>query len=111
GASAYPRSMKHVTIADKSLLIGDDVADMLVRYAALLGKANSADNVVIRSIGIDGEEVEANYLLNSGTVMMAESTHSTLPEPDNADALAYLQERLEDYENYALPGPDGDQAD
>jgi hypothetical protein len=93
-------------IAGKSLLIGDEVADTLVRYAALLGKANSADNVIVRSIGVDGEEVEANYLLNSGTVLVSESTRSTLPEPDNADALAYLQDRLQQYETYSLPGPD-----
>ncbi|MCU1473003.1 hypothetical protein [Amnibacterium sp.] len=98
--------MKHVTIADKSLLIGDAVADVLVRYATLLGKMNSADNVIIRSIGIDGEEVEANYLLNSGTVMMTESTRSTLPEPDNADAQSYMEDRLQHYEDYSFPDPD-----
>ena len=96
--------MKHVTIADKSLLVGDAVADALVRYAALLGQRNSADTVTIRSIGVDGEQVDAVFLLNSGTVMMAESTNSTLPEPDNNDALAYMQDQLQRYENYDLPG-------
>jgi len=94
--------VKHVTIAEKSFLVGDDVADTLVRYAALLGKANSADSVTIRSLGVDGEEVEALYLLNSGTVLMAESTRSTLPEPDNSDALKYMQEQMDRYESYDL---------
>jgi hypothetical protein len=39
-------------------------------------------------------------------VLVSESTRSTLPEPDNADALAYLQDRLQQYETYSLPGPD-----
>jgi hypothetical protein len=98
--------VKHVTIADKSLLVGDEVADVLVQYATLLGKMNSADNVIVRSIGIDGEMVEANYLLNSGTVMMAESTRSTLPEPDNAEALSYMQDRIRHFEDYSFPDPD-----
>jgi hypothetical protein len=99
-------AVKHLTIADKSLLVGDEVANVLVQYATLLGKMNSADNVIIRSIGIDGEEVEANYLLNSGTVMMAESTHSKLPEPENGEALSYMQDRLRHFEDYAFPDPD-----
>ena len=94
--------MKHVTIADKSLLVGDAVAETLIRYAALLGQRSSADSVTIRSIGVDGEQVDALFLLNAGTVMMAESTSSTLPEPDNDDALAYMQDQLQRYESYDL---------
>jgi hypothetical protein len=90
--------MKHVTIAEKSFLLGDDVADLLIRYAALLGKVNSADSISVRSIGIDGEIVEAQFLLNSGSVMMAESTHSALPEPDNRDAVQYIEDQLGRYE-------------
>ncbi|HEY8319490.1 MAG TPA: hypothetical protein VIG76_11720 [Amnibacterium sp.] len=95
--------MKHVTMAEKSFLVGDDVADLLIRYAALLGKVGSADSVSIRSLGIDGELVEALFLLNSGTVLMAESTHSKLPEPDNSDAIQYMRDQIEKYDSYALP--------
>ena len=99
-------SVKHVTIAEKSLLIGDDAADTLVRYAAVLGSTSSADSVSIRSIGVDGEEVEATFLLNSGTVMMVESTTSSLPEPDNTDALHYMGDQISRRESYDLPALD-----
>jgi hypothetical protein len=79
--------VEHVTIAGKSLLVGDEVADALIRRAALLGKVRSADSVVVRAVGRDGEEVEANFLLDPGTVMIVESTASELPDPDNAGAL------------------------
>ena len=102
-------AVKHVTIAGKSLLMGDEVADALVRYAALLGKVYSADRVVVRSVGRDGEEVEADFLLNPGVVLMAESTTSGLPEPDNADALRYLRDRMQQYEDYSMPDPETDQ--
>ena len=95
--------VKHVTIAEKSLLIGDDAADTLVRYAALLGSTSSADSVNIRSIGVNGEEVGATFLLNSGTVMMVESTTSSLPEPDNTDALDYMRDQITRRESYDLP--------
>ena len=49
----------HVTIAGTSLLVGDEVAGELLRYAALLGKIGSADSILVRSIGVNGEEVEA----------------------------------------------------
>ena len=93
-------------MADKSFLVGDDVAETLIRYAALLGKVGSADSVSIRSLGIDGELVEALFLLNSGTVLMAESTHSDLPEPDNSDALQYMRDQIEKYDSYSLPQDD-----
>ena len=96
----------HITMAGTSLLVGDEVADALVRYATLLGKVHSADSLIVRSIGWDGQEVEADFLLNSGTVMMAESTTSELPEPDNADALAYLHDRMQRYEDYSMPAPE-----
>ena len=102
-------AVKHVTIAGESLLVGDEVADALVMYAALLGKVHSADRVVLRSIGRDGEEVEADFLLNPGVVLMAESTTSELPEPDNADALGYIHDRMQQYEDYSMPDPETDE--
>jgi hypothetical protein len=97
GAGPYVQRVMHVTMADKSLLIGDDTADLLVRYAALLGKTGSADSVSLRAISGDGDEVVAQLLLNSGTVLMAETNHSALPEPNNRDVDEYLKERLAAY--------------
>lgn len=95
-------------MAEKSFLVGDDVADLLIRYAALLGKVGSADSVSIRSLGVDGEVVDAHFLLNSGTVMMAESTHSSLPAPDNSDAMQYMRDQIEKYDSYSLPQDDSE---
>ena len=89
--------MKHVTMAEKSLLVGTEVADLLTQYAALLAQLRGGDAVTLRAYGIDGEEVEATFVLNSGVVLMAESTRSPLPEPDNSAAVAYLRERLDSF--------------
>jgi hypothetical protein len=90
--------MKHVTMAEKSLLIGDDAADTLLRYAALIARLGSGDAVTLRAIGVDGEDVTVSFLLNSGTVILAESTFSNLPEPDNSEQIEYMKSRIAGFE-------------
>jgi hypothetical protein len=86
--------MKHVTYAEKSLLVGTDAADLLLEYAAALGSAGRADNVEIRAIGVDGEEVVATFLLDPGSSLMAESSRSVLPEPDNDAISLYMRDAI-----------------
>jgi hypothetical protein len=86
--------MKHVTYADKSLLVGDEAADTITEYSALLAKHGSADTVTLSAFGADGDDVEATFVLDQGTVLMAESTHSSIPEPDNAEAVREMREKM-----------------
>jgi hypothetical protein len=86
--------MKHVTVSEKSLLMGDDVADVLLEYAKVLADAGRADRVTVRVIGPDGNEVDIDLLLDSGTTIVAESTNSTANTPDNRDNIADLRQRL-----------------
>ena len=86
--------MKHLTYADKSLLIDDATADALLEYAALLARAGDADSVSVSAYSADGQTVEATLLLDAGAPIMIETTHSTMSEPDNEPAQAYLQEQI-----------------
>lgn len=95
----YGARMKHVTTADKSLLVGDEAADLLLDYAALVAQLGRGDSVRMRAIGVDGEVVTVGFLLNSGTTMLIESSTSTLPEPDNAVVNGYLRARLAEYDS------------
>ncbi len=99
--------MKHITMADKSLLIGDDAADTLVEYAAFIARMSSGDSVTLHALGADGELVTATFLLNSGTVMITESTFSNLPEPENAREVAYMRSRLEAYDGSEARSDEG----
>lgn len=94
--------MRHVTIAQKSLLLGNEAADTLMRFAALTARTNGGDAITLRAIDVSGEEVRATFLLNSGTVMVSESSRSTLPEPDNDEVAAYMTERLESVEYFPV---------
>ena len=83
--------MKHLTYADKSLLIGDDTADLLLEYAAALATGHAGDTVTLNAISSDGDEVEATLLLGQGAPVMAETSTTKAPEPDNTDANRYLR--------------------
>lgn len=87
--------MKHITYADKSLLVGDEVADLALQYGAALADSGRADTIDLNSIGADGDAVIATLLLDAGSNLMAESTHSDLVEPDNSETESYIRQRLD----------------
>jgi hypothetical protein len=87
--------MKRITFADRTVLVTDETSDTLVEYAALLGASHTADTVRIRAIGLDGDDVTVDLVLNAATNMIAESTHSSTEPPPNTEAIAYMRERLD----------------
>jgi hypothetical protein len=86
--------MKHLMISDKSLVVGDEVADALIDYATLIAGTGRADNVTLQAIAADGASVEATILLDSGTNLVSESVDSRAEEPDNAAAVHELKQRI-----------------
>jgi hypothetical protein len=98
--------MMHITYADKSLLVGDAAGEAISEYAAALAKHQSADTVTLSGFGADGDDVEATFLLDAGTVLMVESTHSSIPEPDNSEAVEYMREKTGLLNSPPSPGTD-----
>jgi hypothetical protein len=88
------RAMKHITYAEKSILVGDEAADVLLEYAAALTTAGRGDKVDIAAHSADGDEIIASLVLGDGVSVMAETTTSTAPEPDNARAVSYMREQM-----------------
>ena len=86
--------MRRLRLADRSFLVGDAAADLLVDYAAALGRRQSADRIDLRVLGSDGRELLATFLLNAGVTLVSEPTDSDLPEPDNAEACEHMRTRL-----------------
>jgi hypothetical protein len=91
GRASSLAPMKHITYAEKSLLLGDDAADALIVYAAALATHGRGDSVTLRALSSDGDEVDATFLLTAGAPLMAETPTTRLPEPDDADAVARMQ--------------------
>ena len=86
--------MKHVTYADQSVLVGDEAADVLLRFAAVVADGGRADTVSLNAIASDGELVVSTFLIGTGTNLMAETTSSPLPEPNNQEAIEYMNEKV-----------------
>ncbi len=87
--------MKHLTYADKSVLVGDEAADAIIQFSALLAEKGHADAVTLNAIGSDGDAVVASFVLGSGTNLMAETTTSSLPEPDNSEGVVYMKDKID----------------
>lgn len=87
--------MMHVTFADKSLLVGDRVADLLVEYCAILARDNDADTISLNAYSNDGQKVVAKFALSEGAALLAESTETDLPDPENDEAERYLRARID----------------
>jgi hypothetical protein len=68
--------MKHIMYAEKTLLIGDEVADLAVEYAAMLANHGKADTVTLHAFDADGDAIDATMLLNSGSNIVA-ATHES----------------------------------
>jgi hypothetical protein len=86
--------MKHVMYAEKSLLIGDEVVELMMEYAVLLARHNSADSIDVEAIGTDGDRVTATFLIGPATIMVAETARTTYPEPENDMAVTYLRQQI-----------------
>lgn len=86
--------MKHLTVESKDLLIGDEAADLLTQYAAIVADRAMGDRVELHAFSSDGDEVVATIVLSTGTTLLTETSHNRLPEPDNAEAIAYLREKI-----------------
>ena len=91
----YRPLMMHLTVESKDLLIGDEAADVLTRYAAVVADHGLGDRVELHAYGSDGDEVTAKIVLSAGTSLLVETSHSNLPEPDNTDAIAYMRKRIQ----------------
>jgi hypothetical protein len=100
--------MMHLTFADKSLLVGDVVADLLVEYAAVLAQAGEADSVSVTAYSADGQKVTAKFALTEGAALLVESTETDLPDPENGEAEMYLREQIMSRKASA-PAPPEDQ--
>jgi hypothetical protein len=89
--------VQHITTPDKSFLVGDVATDLLMRYAALIAQLRGGDSVKVNAISGDGDDVVATLLLNSGTLITAETTRSSQQEPENSELEQYLRGRLEEF--------------
>jgi hypothetical protein len=98
--------MKFLTYADRSVLIGNEAADTLIEYSAVLADTGHADSVELNALGTDGDDIVASFVLGTGTNLMAESTSSRLPEPDNAIGVHHMKDKIDELSSPHYIKPD-----
>lgn len=87
--------MKHISYAGKDLIMGDAAAEALLQFAAELGSAQKTEVVELAVVAGDGDEAIASFLVGTGMDLVAETVNSTMPEPDNSNRVAAINDRRE----------------
>jgi hypothetical protein len=84
-------------------MVGDVFGELLLRYAAALARNNSAEPLHFTAVNAEGS-VSASFLLGPASQLTVVETHTPLTEPDNAEAEAFMRERLKDL-SFPVPHP------
>lgn len=98
--------MRHITFGEKSFLLGNEAADAVLKYAALLAQHHTADTVTLNAISSDGDEVMVTMLLDTGAPLMLETTHNSQPEPENSVAVSYMAAQTGQLTGFSVAVPD-----
>lgn len=86
--------MKELVFGGRGVLVGDTAADTVVEYAAVLARAATADTIELRALGERGQPLRVYYMLNSTVAIMAQSSSSSAPEPDNVEIVHYMRDAM-----------------
>ncbi|GAA1441947.1 hypothetical protein [Leifsonia poae] len=86
--------MKRIHYASGSLLTGDAIAEVLLRYAAVLATNESAAEVRAPALADDGLVKPVLLLLGPASQMLAEEEASEHPEIVDADFVAACEKEI-----------------
>jgi len=95
-----------MTFGRKSFLLGNEAADAVLKYAALLAQNHTADTVTLNAISSDGDEVQVTILLDTGGPILSQTTRSSQPEPDNSVAVSYMEAQTRQLTGFSVAVPD-----
>ncbi len=76
------------------ILVGDEVARAVVRYAAALASKGRSDSLTIPTVDDYGQASTTAMILGSGIVVMSEWAEDDVLEPDGDALLVELEARL-----------------
>ena len=86
--------MKQLVVGGTTFLTGDDAADTVIDYTAVLAKGASADTVELRARTVDGRDVMVYFTLNSAVAVLAMTTPEKGPEPDNQSTVTRMRQAI-----------------
>jgi hypothetical protein len=86
--------VKELVYAGRAVLVGDEAADAVVDYAAVLARMRSADSVELEALTEDRRPVRVYYVLGNVAPVMAQTIEIDEAEPDNASQVGYMRAAL-----------------
>lgn len=98
--------MKDILYVDETLMVGDEVAELLMQFTLQLTRSGKADLIHVNALDGEGNGVTATFVLGSATSILVKSCRSELPEPDNSVAIKYVRAQLAS-DPSAMPLDDG----
>jgi hypothetical protein len=101
--------VKKVIYADSSQIVGDEVAAVMLEYAAALASSQAAEPVTFRAVGAEGAEEDASFLLGPASQIAVEEAEPG-DEPDNSAAIAFMRQRISALGSGARPQTEEHQA-
>jgi hypothetical protein len=93
--------VKKVIYADSSQIVGNEVAAVMLEYAAALATSSASEPVTFRAVGATGEE-DASFLLGPASQIAVEEAEGD-QEPDNSAAIAFMRARIAELGAEARP--------
>jgi len=86
--------MKRIHYASGTLVTGDAIADVLMRYAASLAANNSAADVHAPAILESGTVGDVQLLLGPASQILAEDEPGDRPELEDSEFVAQVEKRV-----------------
>lgn len=83
--------MKHIRYDSTTILVGDDVADAVIEYAAALAGGDRADTVEVPAVAEDGTMTTTKVLIGPSSEIVIEDADEDELELDDGDFVARLR--------------------
>ena len=87
--------MKLLRYGERTWLVGDTTADILLDYAAALARGGSAEHVALQVLDVNGAAEEVEFLIGPATMMTAEPAQKEFDDPDNGEAERSMRSRTD----------------
>jgi hypothetical protein len=94
--------VKRLTYLNVHVYVADEFADAVLDFAAALARTSAAETLNFNAVSKKGKPKRVSFLLGPASSLVIESTDRRGKEPDNAEALAFLQGRMNEH---AVPRP------
>jgi hypothetical protein len=90
-------AMKHIHYDATTILVGDDVADAVIEYAAALAGGDRADTVDVPAVAHDGTMTTTKILIGPSSEIVIQDAEEDELEMDNGEFVGRLRAAAETF--------------